>query len=81
MSIRHKNTENLVLDEAGVTGLLNRQVRLWGSNKAAAEALGISPQYLCDAIAGRRKPDALLLQALGYRRVVRFEPIRCGGVA
>lgn len=38
-----------------------------GSQQAAAKHLGISPQYLCDVIAGRRAVSKRLAAALGYR--------------
>lgn len=47
-----------------------------GSQLVLAQRLGISPQYLCDVLAGRREPGGKLLKALGYRRVVVYEEIR-----
>jgi transcriptional regulator with XRE-family HTH domain len=47
-----------------------------GSQKAAAKRLGVSEQYLCDVLKGRREPGKKLLDALGYRRVVVYEQVR-----
>jgi hypothetical protein len=47
-----------------------------GSQDVSAKRLGISPQYLCDVLKGRREPGTKLLDALGYRRVVMYEQVR-----
>jgi transcriptional regulator with XRE-family HTH domain len=47
-----------------------------GSQEAAAKRLGVSAQYLCDVLKGRREPGKKLLDAIGYRRVVVYEQIR-----
>lgn len=44
-----------------------------GSQKAWAQENGISPQFVCDVLQGRRAPTDRLARALGYRRVVSFE--------
>ena len=49
-----------------------------GSQKAWALENGISPQYVCDVMQGRRAPSDRLARALGYRRVVSFERIDNG---
>lgn len=43
------------------------------TQKATAEELGISPQYLGDILAGRREISDRVAKALGFRRVVTFE--------
>lgn len=43
-----------------------------GSQKVAAAALGISPQYLNDIIRCRRDPGKKVLEALGYERLVFY---------
>ena len=45
----------------------------WGSQQAWARENGISPQFVCDVLQGRRAPSDRLARALGYRRVVQFE--------
>jgi hypothetical protein len=49
------------------------RVRLAGEQRILANACGVSPQYLCDVLSGRREPGAKLLKGLGYRRVVIYE--------
>ena len=46
-----------------------------GSQQAWARENGISPQFVCDVLQGRRAPTERLARALGYRRVVSFERI------
>ena len=48
-------------------------VEKYGSQKAAAEHLGVSPQYLHDILAGLREPGPKILSALGYERVIRYQ--------
>lgn len=47
-----------------------------GNQQLAARQLGVSAQYLCDVIKGRREPGKKLLDALGYRRVVVYEQVK-----
>lgn len=47
-----------------------------GSQAAWAAENGISPQFVCDVLQGRRAPTERLARALGYRRVVSFERIK-----
>ena len=47
-------------------------IRSAGSQKLAAQALDISPQYLCDILAGRRDISAELAGRLGYQRIVAY---------
>jgi hypothetical protein len=46
-----------------------------GSQKAWAEAHGISPAYLSDVMTGRREPSDSILGPLGLKRVVSYEPL------
>lgn len=43
------------------------------SQKGAADALGVSPQYLNDVIHKRRKPGKKLLRALKLKAVEAYE--------
>ena len=47
-----------------------------GSQQAWARENGISPQFVCDVLQGRRAPTDRLARALGYRRVVAFERMK-----
>lgn len=55
---------------------IRNEVKRAGSQDRCAQMFGISPQYLCDVLRGRREPGAKLLDALGYRRLVVYEQIR-----
>jgi len=44
-----------------------------GSQKALADKWGISPQYLCDVLAGRRDPGNSIVKHLGLKRVVAWK--------
>lgn len=46
--------------------------------KDVAERLGISAQYLCDVLKGRREMSAALALRLGYQREVTFTKIESG---
>lgn len=41
-----------------------------GSQKAAAARLGVTQQYICDILKGRRGLSQLILDELGLKRVV-----------
>lgn len=55
-----------------VLDMLTRMVQERGSQKAVAEALDISEQYLSDVLRDRREPGEKLLDALGVERVVTY---------
>lgn len=55
-----------------IVDMLRSVVSVNGSQKAAASALCISPQYLCDLLAGRREVSAEVAEALGCQRIVTF---------
>lgn len=50
-----------------------RVTREFPTQKVAAAAWGVSPQYLSDILAGHRKPGAALLHAVGFRRIESYE--------
>lgn len=45
-----------------------------GSQKRAAHALVISPQYLNDILRGHREPSESVAAKMGYIRVIEFLP-------
>lgn len=47
-----------------------------GSQAAWAAENGISPQFVCDVLQGRRAPTERLARALGYKRIVSFVRIK-----
>lgn len=60
------------VDREGIMQALREIVKEQGSQKAAAEALAISPQYLSDLLAGRRDVSKNLAERMGYDLVVSF---------
>ena len=61
-----------MLDLLDVSRMLREQCRAAGGQQAWAEAHGVSPQYVCDVLNGRREPGDKILSALGLVRVVRY---------
>ena len=55
-----------------VIDILYRQVEVYGSQKALAIKIGISPQYLEDILLGRREPGESVLNFLGMQKVVSY---------
>lgn len=47
------------------------------SQRAYAEVIGVSPQYLADFLAEKRGPGPAILKALGLRKIVRYERDEC----
>lgn len=64
------------LTRAALLEVIATEIKVVGEQQIAARAWGISPQYLCDVLNGRREPGAKLLKALGYRRVTIYEALR-----
>lgn len=60
--------EDLVIELAGRMGPRGTQGR-------AAQALGVHQGELSGVLNGHRKVRAGLAAALGYRKVIRFEPV------
>ncbi len=54
---------------------IRRQVKELGGQKAAAKQWKISEQYLKDILKGRRLPGKSICEALGFERVVVYQPI------
>ncbi len=52
-----------------IVGLLSAEIKTLGSNAEFARAHGISPQFVGDVLAGRRRPSKAILDALGLERV------------
>lgn len=48
-------------------------IRERGTNKAAAQFLGVSQQYLSDLLKGRRDPGVKILSKLGLQSRVIYE--------
>lgn len=44
------------------------------TQQAVASALGVSPQYLCDVLKGRREVGPAILDSLNLEKVVTYKP-------
>lgn len=62
----------------GLREMLRSLVTYEGGQQQLANRLGVSPQYLCDVLAGRREPGNKLLSGLGCKRVVIYEVVDDG---
>ena len=49
-----------------------RKMLRGSTQKNVADMLGISPQYLCDVVQGRREPGPKILDALHLERLVIY---------
>lgn len=54
---------------------LQEQCNAAGSQKAWAQANGLSAAYVNDVFRGRREPGESICAALGFRRIVLYEPV------
>lgn len=52
--------------------ILARTVAKYGTQAAAADALGVSPAYLSDLMQGKREPGPKVLHALGLEKVTTY---------
>ena len=66
-----KRTENLVGLDAVRLALVLKRDEL-GGQKAMAKAAGVSPQFVSDAMKGKRNPTGALLKLIGYERIVVY---------
>lgn len=70
----------IYLDSLEVHRRLAAACKKAGSQKAWAEAHGLSAAYVCDVLSARREPGQSILDALGLVRIVRYrvKPIKKG---
>ncbi len=54
---------------------LQRRVEAAGGQKAFAEIAGVSPQYVCDCLKGRRDIGKSIARVLGYEPVTMYQPV------
>jgi DNA-binding transcriptional regulator YdaS (Cro superfamily) len=66
-----------LLEPVEAYAALRRAIDRAGSQAAYAREAGITPQFLCDVLQGRRELPAAVLRNLGLTRVVRYR--RVGG--
>ena len=57
---------------------LEQEVGAAGSQKAVAEAAGVSQAFLTDVLKGRRALTGPLVKWLGYERVIAYRRLRNG---
>jgi hypothetical protein len=55
---------------------LRKAVERAGSQKAYAASIGISEQYLCDCLKGRRDIGKSIAEPLGYHPTTIYIPIK-----
>lgn len=55
---------------------LSKEVTAAGGQTLYAVKVGISKQYLNDILKGRKEPGMKLLKAIGYKKIVTYEPTR-----
>lgn len=59
-----------------VKSLLAEHVKAAGGQIAWGAQHGVSPQYVCDCLKGRRAIGPLIASALGFEVVTMYAPIR-----
>ncbi len=59
-----------------VRNLIRKACRMAGSQKAWAEAIGISSAFLSDVLGGGREPSPAILKPLGLERVVIYRKVK-----
>ena len=65
-----------MITERSLVKLLRDQVATCKSQKTVAAAIGISPQYLSDILAGKRELGTKVQSYFGVRRVVMYEKVK-----
>lgn len=68
------------IDESRVLNMIQIAVQVEGSQKAFAEKVGVSQQYLVDVLKGRRSVGAKLLEWFGLERVVTYRRLDGGSL-
>ena len=61
---------------AVVLALLEKRIGQYGSAKALAKALGVSPAFLCDVRHGRRTLSTAILTPLGFYAATTYHVSR-----
>jgi len=68
------------MNEAKLLELIKRFVEKHETQRAAASALGISPQYLSDILSARRPPTDSVLAAIRIERVTTYRKAKLTAV-
>jgi hypothetical protein len=64
--------KDALLTEAEFLSVLRDRVAGYATQKDAAQAWGISPQYLSDVLNNGRAPGEKILRAIGWERVEMY---------
>jgi transcriptional regulator with XRE-family HTH domain len=64
------------MSQAEFLEYLSKEVAAVGGQTLYAVKVGISKQYLNDILKGRKEPGMKLLKAIGYKKIVTYEPTR-----
>jgi len=64
----------MTIDE--VVDVLREATKEKGQKTAWAKKHGFKMQYISAIVNGRQKPDLPIILALGFRRVVSYEPLK-----
>ena len=72
--------KGLVKTESQMVEVLERMVDYAGSQKAVAEWLGVSAQYLSDVMSGRRYVSKEMGKKLGYKKTISFVGTGSGAI-
>jgi DNA-binding transcriptional regulator YdaS (Cro superfamily) len=57
---------------------MRHEIRKLGTQRAAAKLWGLSPQNLSHILSGRIEPYKSICEALGFERVVVYQPKNIG---
>jgi hypothetical protein len=63
----------MLLEPADAYRLLRQRIASAGTQRAYADSIGISPQFLSDILMARRELPEAILADLNLRRVVRYQ--------
>ena len=58
----------VVIGEDEVRGLLKRHIEEIGTQREFAARMGVSEQFICAVLKGRKRPTAEMLECIGARR-------------
>lgn len=73
---KEKSGSDQLLTPELIKDKLAEAVKKAGGQRAWAVIHGVSEQYVCDVMQGRRGIGQKLAQPLGYRPVTRYEPFK-----
>lgn len=66
---------NKALTAGQIRDLIRDEMADWGSQKAVARRMNISPQYLCDVMLQRREPGPRIAAYFDMKVITYYVPI------